>query len=357
MVGRSVLLGGLCFLAVACVGRAGSKAANSEPEGVGVAPAKPSRRANHSDGGARTPSRSQKGANGPSGPTYPPSPTLIKEYASRKAVPTRVDGGCVYSGSFEPSVVTYAEALGGQPYLVLHHGRGVHLFESESAEVPFATLQSGNIETVPRSKATRRFEVQLSFPLNGRYWVSSDAPLWSLRKRMDVVKGHFWLEQGAGVALAKEGEDAARLLRPDLDPRFELKLPCSALQLGQFLHTSKPGGTWVPLKAEPIPLFAAPGGSSITRLTGAPGAHEQQRRDSWVQLIGGDDFKWKGWLEARYLAAPVQAPPPGTTPDQTAGSKRAKAIESASKAGGFAAEGGWRRGHTRSPLARRPSVR
>lgn len=160
----------------------------------------------------------------------------------------------------------------------------------EQAELSRVTLPS--VRSAP-------LVIETSWPIRGTFTLPASALPFNLRSRVDLVRGHVWLSEGAAVSAAA-APGGALAYRPvvegaDTKPDPAVKVACSQLELAGRVEPKEDESKRERINfAGPLTLSNAPGGPTIGTLTlGEP--------ESFVLLESKN-----GWRHIQNLTTPFR---------------------------------------------------
>ncbi len=178
-------------------------------------------------------------------------------------VATSVVGGCAFAGSVNLGPVT----LYGSP-------------AGDDVVAKIGADQSLDVERLePPPTPTGRAHALLRAPLRGEAWIDASARLFALPRKVDVVPGHVWFDEGTRAVGSLE--KGALVLRPDPGAKVVAvrsdvteRVACSAARFAPRTPVAPapaegaPDRQQVAVPAPDVALAAAPVGSTVGVLHG-----------------------------------------------------------------------------------------
>ncbi len=231
----------------------------------------------------------------------------------RTIVPTTYPKPCAFAGSVLVRGAVFAEPTGGAPLQTFDGVTPIEVTSLEASDAPGG-----------------RYKVAVSWPYALEGYLESAEPPFVLKRQVDVVVTHVWLEKGARVSAVEARGPTARALRDLVSPpapaevagaaapkiptilRADRRIFCRDLELAA--SPSMPpeaGGPLVKLKLDAagvVPLFRASGGREVARVP-ASEAHIVERKGAFAHVAGTVPLSFDGWIRASSLLL-AEAPAP-----------------------------------------------
>ncbi len=198
-------------------------------------------------------------------------------------------------------------------------------YATESAAAPIFYVAKIEIARLsPARERAGRVPLSIEWPIVASGWLAQDQLPFELTERVEVVKEHLWLGEGARVSAHGVKDGLVRIVRPDAgagdtrsDPSgYEAAVKCSIVALAKARPFSPPGAAARALAGR-VDFSAAPKGNRIASFHFGTGVEVRilEHRKGWMRVRGGDSsmepasygylpFDFDAWTRE---AAPVEA--------------------------------------------------
>jgi len=203
--------------------------------------------------------------------------------------------------------------------------RYASFYATESAAAPIFYVTRIEIARLsPSRDRAGRVPLTIEWPIVAKGWLAQDELPFELTERVDVVKEHLWLGEGARVSAHGVKDGLVRIVRPGAgagdtrsDPGgYEAAVPCTIVALANARPISPPGGAARGVAGR-VNLSAAPRGDRIASFHFGTGVEVRilERRQGWMRVVSASSsmepdnygylpFDFDAWTRE---AAPVKA--------------------------------------------------
>jgi hypothetical protein len=188
-----------------------------------------------------------------------------------------------------PTTRTKSCELGGTLKL-----RSASFYASETAKAPVFGVSRAEVARLrPAAARAQRIPLRIEWPVVAEGWLEADSLPFELAARVDVVKDHLWLGEGARVSAHAAGDGQIRIVRPGAEagsPRpfpdgYEGVVRCETLAPANVRpFPSLPPRTAIALAGQ-VDFSPAPGRPRIASFFFGTGVEVRvlERRQGWIR--------------------------------------------------------------------------